>query len=159
MELDLLATWTRFKMALRRTFARSFLFQIFPHLFKKPKDKWVDRTFTKPKGKSFMEFALSSKYSRKCNRFSIGIVNKLHDWWICHWRTWTDSLKWCTKLHVDKLFVLIYFCWLHKIGSWSTLYFLWCYANYLMKTKGSVYNAHLDFRGKICEKKVRIIHG
>ena len=22
-----------------------------------------------------------------------------------------------------------------------------------------VYNVHLDFRGKICEKKVRIIHG
>ena len=34
---------------------------------------------------------------------------------------------------------MIYFCWLHKIGSWSTLHFLWCYANYLMKTKGSVY--------------------
>ena len=59
----------------------SFLFQIFPHLFKKPQDKWVDRTFTKPKGKSFMEFALSSKYSRKCNRFSIMIINKLRDWW------------------------------------------------------------------------------
>ena len=28
-----------------------------------------------------------------------------------------------------------------------------------MKTKGSVYNAHLDFRGKICLKIVRIIHG
>ena len=28
-----------------------------------------------------------------------------------------------------------------------------------IKTKGSVYNAHLDFRGKICEKKVHIIHG
>ena len=49
LELDLLATWTRFKMALRRIFSRSFLFQIFPHLFKKPKDKWVDHTFTRPK--------------------------------------------------------------------------------------------------------------
>ena len=49
LELDLLATWTRFKMVLRRIFSRSFLFQIFPHLLKKPKDKWVDCTFTKPK--------------------------------------------------------------------------------------------------------------
>ena len=113
-------------MALRRRFAQSFLFQIFPHLFKKPKNKWVDRTSTKPKGKFFMEFTLSSKYSKKCNRFSIVIVNQLHDW--CH-----DGrgrrLKWCTKL--DKLFVLIYFYWLHKIGSCSTLHFLCCYANYL----------------------------
>ena len=38
---------------------------------------------------------------------------------------------------------------LHKIGSCSTLYFLCCYANYLsrMETNGSVYNAHLNFRG------------
>ena len=38
---------------------------------------------------------------------------------------------------------------LQKIGSFSTLYFLCCYANYLsrMKTNGSVYTAHLDFRG------------
>ena len=78
-------------MVLRRRFARSFLFQIFPHLFKIPKNKWVDRTSTKPKGKFFMEFTLSSKYSRKCNRFSIVIVNKLHDW--CHDR---QGLKWCT---------------------------------------------------------------
>ena len=64
----------------------------------------------------------SWKYQRKCNRFSIAIANKLHDW--CH-----DGrgLKWCTKL--DKLFVLIYFYWLHKIGSCSTLHFLCCYAN------------------------------
>ena len=27
-----------------------------------------------------------------------------------------------------------------------------------MKTKGAMYNVHLDFRGKICEKKVHIIH-
>ena len=27
-----------------------------------------------------------------------------------------------------------------------------------MKTKGPMCNAHLDFRGKICEKKVHIIH-
>ena len=52
----LLATWQDSRW--RRIFAQSFLFQIFPHLFKKPtKDKWVpvDRTFTKPKGKFFME--------------------------------------------------------------------------------------------------------
>ena len=61
------------------------------------------------------------------------------------------GLKRCTKL--DKFFVLIYFC---------CLFDFFCevnYANYLMKTKGSVYNVHLDFRGKICEKKVHIIHG
>ena len=27
-----------------------------------------------------------------------------------------------------------------------------------MKTKGSVYNAHIDFGGQICEKKVCIVH-
>ena len=27
-----------------------------------------------------------------------------------------------------------------------------------MKAKGSMYNVHLDFRGKICEKKVCIIY-
>ena len=142
----------RFKMALQRIFAQSFPFQIFPHLFTKLKNKWVDHTFTKPKGKFFMEFTLSSKYSRKCNRFSIMIINKLHAD-----ATEGRGLKWCIKL--DKRFVLIYFYWLHKIGSCSTLHFLCCYANYLTKTKGSVYNAHLDFRGKICVKKVRIIHG
>ena len=42
---------------------------------------------------------------------------------------------------------------LHKIGSCSTLYFVCCYSNYLsrMKTNGSVYNMHLDFRGnQVC---------
>ena len=111
-------------MVLRRRFVRSFLFQIFPHLFKKPKNKWVDRTSTKPKGKFFIEFTLSSKYWRKCNRFSIVIINKLHDWSATDGR----GLKWCTKL--DKLFILVYFYLLHKIGSCSTLYFL-CYTNYL----------------------------
>ena len=77
----------RFKMALQRRFAWSFLFQIFPRLFKKPKNKWVDHTSSKPKGKFFMEFTLSSKYSRKCNRFSTMIVNKLHDW-----QTWTEVM-------------------------------------------------------------------
>ena len=38
------------------------------------------RTITQTTTKFFMEFTLSSKYSR--NRFSIMIVNKLHDW--CH---------------------------------------------------------------------------
>ena len=53
-----------------------FLFQIFPHLCKKtPEDKLVDRTFTKLMGKFFLEIILSSKYSRKCDRFSIVIVN------------------------------------------------------------------------------------
>ena len=50
---------------------------------------------------------------------------------------------------------------LHKIGNCSALYFLCCYANYLscMKTNGSVYNAHLDFRGmqvfcEVLQKKI-----
>ena len=42
---------------------------------KKPQDIWVDRTFSKSKGKFFMEIILLSKYSWKRNRFSIVIVN------------------------------------------------------------------------------------
>ena len=41
------------------------------------------------------------------------------------------GLKRCRKL--DKLFVLIYFYWLYKTGSCSTLHFLCCYANYLTR--------------------------
>ena len=55
----------------QRIFARSFLFNIFLHLCKKPKHKWVDGTFT--------EIILSLKYSRKCNRFSI-VRLELNDW-------------------------------------------------------------------------------
>ena len=57
---------------------------------------------------------------RKCNRFSTVIVNMQ----MTHV---TDGcgMKCCIKL--DKLFVLIYFSLLHKIGNCSTLYF--CYAN------------------------------
>ena len=80
--------------------------------------------------------------------------------WLMTDATCTDGcgLKWCTKL--DTLFSLIYFCWLHKIGSYSTLHFfvLLCKLPPI-KAKGSVYNAHLNFRGKICVKKMRIIHG
>ena len=56
-----------------RIFARSFLFQVI--YAKNPQDIWVDRTFSKSKGKFFMEIILSSKYSCKHNRFSIVIVN------------------------------------------------------------------------------------
>ena len=51
-----------------------------------------------------------------------------------------DGQTFCLDLFISLL---------HKIGSCSTLYFLCCYANYLsrMKTNGSMYNAHLDFRG------------
>ena len=53
-----------------------------------------------------------------------------------------DGQTFCLDLFISLL---------HKIGSCSTLYFLCCYANYLsgMKTNrnGSVYTAHLDFRG------------
>ena len=106
----LLATWQDSRW--RIIFARSFLFQIFQHLCKKiPQDKWVDRTFPKPKGKFFMEIILSLKYSWKRNRFSIVIVNM----WDSKWMTYPElsfdvtdghGLKWCIKM--DKLFVLIY---------------------------------------------------
>ena len=99
---------------------------------KSSKDKQVDQAFTKPiKENVFMEIILSLKYSRKCNKF----------WfmWDSIWMTdVTDGsgLKWCINL--DKLFVLINFSLLHKIGSCSILYFLCCYVKYLMnmKTKG-----------------------
>ena len=61
---------TRFKMA--EDVARSFLFQVFPHLCKEATG-YMSRS--KSKGKSFMEIILSSKYSWKRNRFSIVIVN------------------------------------------------------------------------------------
>ena len=50
-----------------------------------------------------------------------------------------DGQTFCLDLFISSL---------HKIASCSTLYFL-CYANYLsrMKTNGSMYTAHLDFRG------------
>ena len=107
-------------MALRRIFSCSFLFQIFPHLFKKPKDKWVDCTFTKPKGKSFMEFALSLKYSRKCNRFSNVIMNKLHDW-RSHWQTWTEVMYKARQTFCLDLFLLFVrlFCDVMQITSWK----------------------------------------
>ena len=47
---------------------------------KKPQDIWVDRTFSKSKGKFFMEIILLLKYSWKCNRFSIVIVNICETW-------------------------------------------------------------------------------
>ena len=128
-----------------------FSFKSFCICSKKTKDKWVDHTFTKPKGKFFMEFTLSSIDLRKCNRYSIMIVNKLHDWW----QMGTDRCeqKWWTKL--DKLFVLIYFymcCKKFVVVSVELL----CKLPH-MKTKSSLYtsNVHLDFRGKICEKKVQ----
>ena len=65
---------TRFKMVLQRIFARSLLFQIFLHLLKKPNVKWVDWTFTKPKGKFFMELK--------------GLVQKWPKW-----RLWTNFHK------------------------------------------------------------------
>ena len=51
-----------------------------------------------------------------------------------------DGQTFCLDLFISLL---------HKIGSCSTLYFLCCYANYLsrVKTNGSMYTAHLDFRG------------
>ena len=48
------------------------------HWCKKTEDtcNWLDWTFTKHKGKCFIEtILLSWKFSRKCNRFSIMIVN------------------------------------------------------------------------------------
>ena len=68
-----------------------------------------------------MEFALSSKYSRKCNKFSIVIVNKLHDWWRCHWQTWTEVMykarqSFCLDLFLQ--FVQL-FCDVMQITSWK----------------------------------------
>ena len=85
----------------------------------------MDHTFTKPKGKFFMEFTLSSIYLRKCNRYSIMIVNKLHDWW----QMGTDRCeqKWWTKL--DKLFVLIY---VYMCCKKFVVVQLSCCANYLI---------------------------
>ena len=53
-----------------------------------------------------------------------------------------DGQTFCLDLFISLL---------HKIGSFSTLYFLCCYANNLSrkKTIGSVYNAHLDFRCRV----------
>ena len=51
---------------------------------KKPQDKWVDRTFPKPKGKFFVENILSSKYSWKRNRFAIVIVNMRDSKWMTY---------------------------------------------------------------------------
>ena len=109
-------------------FARSFLFQIFPHLCKKPQDKWVDQTFPKPKGKFFVEIILSSKYSWKRNRFSTVIVNM----WDLKWMTCPElsfdvtdghGLKWCIKM--DKLFFLIYLfpCFI-KLGVVRLVFFV-----------------------------------
>ena len=64
-----------------KIFARSFSSKPF-HTFcaKKPQDIWVDRTFSMSKEKFFMEIILSLKYSWKCNRFSIVIVNICETW-------------------------------------------------------------------------------
>ena len=47
----------------------------------------------------------------------------------------------------------------YRYGGYLFVFKIYCSNFENMKTKGSVYNAHLDFGGKICEKKVRIIHG
>ena len=75
---------------------------------KKPQDIWVDRTFSKSKGKSFMEIILSSKYSWKRNRFSIVIVNiceTRNEWLIQSYRLmslidmdWSDVQRWTNFL-------------------------------------------------------------
>ena len=74
---------------------------------------WIDRTFSKSKGKFFMKIILSSKYSWKRNRFSIMIVNKCetrNEWLTLPELSFdvTDGhgLKWCIKM--DKLFLLGY---------------------------------------------------
>ena len=120
---------------------------------------WVDQTFSKSKGKFFMEIILSSKYSWKRNRFSI--VNICETWnddlfgvivW-CHWWTLTEVVYKDGQTSCLGLFISL----LHKIGSCSTLYFLCCYAItwVIWKQTVRVYlilpivmiNVHLDFRG------------
>ena len=121
-------------------------------LFKKAKkNKWNGSYFYKLHGIYFV-----IKILEKIQQiFLIMIRNKLHDW--CHWRTWdwsdvqsyTNFLSWCISN------------WLHKIGSCLTLHFLCCYANYLIwKQKvPCIMRISTFYRGKICEKKVHIIHG
>ena len=55
-----LATWqdSRWRKILHDLFSS----KSFHICAKKPQDIWVDRTFSKSKGKSFMEISLSSKY-------------------------------------------------------------------------------------------------
>ena len=97
----LLGHVTRFKMAenICTIFSHSNL-SVFVQK-KKKEDKWVHRTFTKHKRKFFMEVVLSSKISRKCNIFSIVIVNL----WDSNWMIDERWLKWCRKL--GKHFFLI----------------------------------------------------
>ena len=45
------------------------------------------------------------KYSRKCNRFPIMIINKLHDW--CHWRMWTEMMYKARQTFCLDLFLLV----------------------------------------------------
>ena len=90
--------------------ARSFLIQIFLHLCKKnPKDnEWMEILQTLKNNFSCNFF--SSRYLRKCNRFSIVIVD-LQD---ASWMTDGHRLKWSMKL--GKNFVLIYSPSLIKLG-------------------------------------------
>ena len=129
----LLATWQDSRW--RRKFARSFSSKSFHICAKKPQDIWVDRTFSKSKGKFLMEIVLLSKYSWKCNRFSIVIVNicETRNEWVndlsrvivwCHWWAWIEVMYKDGQTFCLGLFISL----LHKIGSCSTLYFLCCYA-------------------------------
>ena len=106
-----LATWQDSRW--RRIFDDLFSCKSFHICAKKPQDIWVDRTFSKSKGKFFMEIVLLSKYSWKRNRFSIVIVNiceTRNEWLIQSYISFdvTDGhgLKWCIKM--DKLFVSDY---------------------------------------------------
>ena len=145
-------------MALRRIFAQSFLIQIFPHLFKKNQkiSEWIILLHSLKENSSWNLLCHQNTPENATDFQSWDLINKLHDWSSDATDHNGHSLKWCTKQ--EKLFVLIYFFLLHKIGSCLTLHFVLLCKLTHMKTKGSVCNAHLDLRGKICEKKVRIIH-
>ena len=128
----LLATWQDSRWW--RIFARSFLFQVFPHFCaKKPQDIWVDRTFSKSKGKFFMGINLSLKYSWKNTwdfqswlwtymRLEMNDLSGVIVW--CHWWTLTEVMYKDGQTFCLGLFISL----LHKIWICLTLYLLCCYA-------------------------------
>ena len=74
------------------------------HDFKKKRKKRVDRTSAKPKGKFFMEFTLSSKYSRKCKIFNRDYKQGA---WLKPWQTWTEVMYKARQIFCVDLFLLV----------------------------------------------------
>ena len=53
-------TWNKLELLVKMA-ENICIFKLFPHLCKNPKDKWVDRTFTKTKGKFFTEIIQNTR--------------------------------------------------------------------------------------------------